>query len=408
MEYFSEDHSKLMLSKEWLVKIDSEKSIPYMLKFYSSTVDLCCYVFITDTKSVWGEALQSNQLARRWRDCNSRTPSFDNNEEEDEWRTATVELLSATHTIGGIADLTFEVVKTHYSDFAFELGSDSFKWRWETCAIGPKLSAEILSKHLIMPLISLTHLGFSSADPVSELSDADLEKAVDKVGRTARRTVDTHVKHAISRPRAATTLRRMTAMFNFSPELPPILSEVLKPDLRLPFIRPKSRAASRAPQRLLSPVRESPPPVTTSRVSPRDLSPHLSTHPSQTADDSETETESEETPDAAPNTLKAVDEGHTRRSQRSPSPTGPMPSARASPRSSRQHSPAARDAPATTVEQATDDSSPPHSPPTKKTKRAESSDEEDSEAERRRRVAQIKAKSQRGAKQPLKRGGKRF
>jgi hypothetical protein len=31
--------------------------------------------------------------------------------------------------------------------------------------------------------------------------------------------VDTHIKHAISKPRVATTIRRMTAMFNFSSEL---------------------------------------------------------------------------------------------------------------------------------------------------------------------------------------------
>ncbi|EPT05644.1 hypothetical protein FOMPIDRAFT_1155488 [Fomitopsis schrenkii] len=257
MEYFSEDHSKLLLSKEWLVKIDSDKSTPYMLKFSSSTVDLCCYILITDTKNVWGEVLQSNQLARRWRDYNPRqAPTFEREEDEDEWRTAIVELLSATHTIGGISDLAFEVVKTHYSDFAFELGNGTFKWRWETYAVGPRLSAEILSKHLIMPLVSLNHLAFSSTDPVSELSDADLEKAIDKVGRTARRTADTHVKHAVSRPRAATTLRRMTAVFNFTPDLPPIVSEAPKPDLRLPSIRPKSRAASKAPQRPLSPVGE--------------------------------------------------------------------------------------------------------------------------------------------------------
>lgn len=44
-------------------------------------------------------------------------------------------------------------------------------------------------------------------------------QAVDKVGRTARRTVDTHIKNAISKPRVATTLRRMTAMFNFISDL---------------------------------------------------------------------------------------------------------------------------------------------------------------------------------------------
>jgi hypothetical protein len=38
------------------------------------------------------------------------------------------------------------------------------------------MSAEILSKHLILPLIGVNHLAFSSADPVSELSENDLEK----------------------------------------------------------------------------------------------------------------------------------------------------------------------------------------------------------------------------------------
>lgn len=44
-------------------------------------------------------------------------------------------------------------------------------------------------------------------------------KAVDKIGRTARRTIDTHIKNVLSKPRVATTMRRMTAMFNFSADL---------------------------------------------------------------------------------------------------------------------------------------------------------------------------------------------
>jgi len=379
-------------------------------------VDLCCYILVTDTQNAWGEVLQSNQLARRWRDCNPRqAPSFSNDEEEDGWRTSIVELLSAAHSIGGIADLTFEVVKTHYSDLAFELGSDSFKWRWETCAVGPILSAQILSKHLIMPLISFTHLAFSSADPVSELSEADLEKTVDKVGRTARRTIDTHVKHAISRPRAATMLRRMTATFAFSPHLPPILSEAPKPDLHLSSIRPKSRATSKVPQRPLSPVREpSPPIIPTSRaISPllRDPSSNPSARVAQRVDDSETEPESDS--EVAPNepaqsTGRAADEAHIRKLQKSPSPASSKLLTRGSPRASRQNSPRGRGEPSAAVDQSTDDSSPPRPPPSKKTKRVEPSDDDDSEAERRRRVAQIKSIPQRGARQPIKRGGKRF
>lgn len=48
---------------------------------------------------------------------------------------------------------------------------------------------------------------------------SSLLQAVDKVGRTARRTVDTHIKNAVSKPRVASTVRRMTAMFNFTPDL---------------------------------------------------------------------------------------------------------------------------------------------------------------------------------------------
>ena len=40
----------------------------------------------------------------------------------------------------------------------------------------PQVSAEVISKHLIMPLISVTHLAFTSADAVSEISETDLEK----------------------------------------------------------------------------------------------------------------------------------------------------------------------------------------------------------------------------------------
>ncbi len=83
----------------------------------------------------------------------------------------------------------------------------------------------------------MSHLAFSSKDSVGEVSDAELTKvrllnlihldeihsihiqAVDKVGRTARRNVDIHIKNAISKPRIATVLRRITALFNFASDL---------------------------------------------------------------------------------------------------------------------------------------------------------------------------------------------
>jgi hypothetical protein len=60
--------------------------------------------------------LTSNQFSRRWRDCNPNSPSlYTDTEDEDTWRTTTLELLSRAHTLGGITDLSFEVAPTDYA-----------------------------------------------------------------------------------------------------------------------------------------------------------------------------------------------------------------------------------------------------------------------------------------------------
>ncbi|EIW57322.1 uncharacterized protein TRAVEDRAFT_125022, partial [Trametes versicolor FP-101664 SS1] len=217
-------------------------------KFYASTVDLNCFVVITDTKHVWGEVLPSNRVARRWRDCNfpNSSDNLPENEEES-WRIKCLEYLTTLHSLGGVADLAFELVKSRHSDLAFELRNDTFRWRWETFSVGPTMSADILSKHLIMPLISAAHLAFFSADPVSSLSGADVEKSADRIGRVARRAVDTHVKNTLSRPLVATTLRRMGAVFNFVPDPPRIVTDVQAPDLSPPSPPILPRTAPKPP-----------------------------------------------------------------------------------------------------------------------------------------------------------------
>ncbi|KAI0316559.1 hypothetical protein OF83DRAFT_1172770 [Amylostereum chailletii] len=241
LEYFSEEHSKALLSKEWLVKVDAEASVPYLMKFHASFVDQTCVFMITDTKTVWAEVLSSKQLSRRWYNLNpASSPSQypPPSDAHEGWLDQVLQYLFDAHTLGGMDELSLDMTDTHYSDLAIELGGEAFKWRWETFLIGPKFSAEVLSRHLIQPLISTVHLAFTSSDPVCDMSEGDLEKAVDKIGRTARRSVDTHLKNAITRPRVSTTLRRMSALFDFNPTLPRILSESDRPDLRLP--RPPS------------------------------------------------------------------------------------------------------------------------------------------------------------------------
>ncbi|TFK72931.1 hypothetical protein BDN72DRAFT_956922 [Pluteus cervinus] len=256
MELFSEEHSKLLFAKEWLVAVDTRSSTPYLIKFSAIPTDLGCCVLVTDTKSVWGEVMNGQQLARRWRVCNQLPPGPEAEfSEEASWRKSVLELLTNSHSLGGIPEFSLESTESRYADLALDLECESFKWRWEVCYLGHKLSSELISKHLILPLISANYVAFTSSDAVGEMTNNDLEKAVDKVGRTARRSVDTHIKHALAKPSVATTLRRMTAMYNFIPTLPEITSNIETPSLDA--------------ERLLRPITLNPVPVSREPILPQ-------------------------------------------------------------------------------------------------------------------------------------------
>ncbi|KAL4072583.1 hypothetical protein V8B97DRAFT_1870277, partial [Scleroderma yunnanense] len=398
------EHSKLLLSKEWLVKVDAQTSKPYLLKFYSSSVDLRCCVMVTDTRSTWAEVLSSNQFARRWRECNKRiSPLHLDEEEEVVWRTRNLDILSSAHTLGAISDFSFEVVDSKFGDLAFEMECDAFKWRWETIFVGHKISADILSTHLIMPLISVNHLVLTSPNVVGDLSADDLEKAIDKVGRTARRTVDTHIKNALSKPRSATTLRRMTAVFNFISDLPKVTLTEEVPDLQIS--EPISKLKEPSPDRP-SPTEE--PTPETNRVAPTHRNSKITVPPSRrrspiTAEvDMDSATESEEENPLIARTKHAPEQFHpTANSKYAKShPQSPNASKMASPVPSGTRSPNLTDLPSMDSDVQ----------PRKKVRMPASSSSEDSEEERKKLAEQIRsgAAPKRGARQPLRRGGKRF
>ncbi|KAJ6505942.1 hypothetical protein DFH09DRAFT_284337 [Mycena vulgaris] len=422
MDQFSEEHSKLLLSKEWLAK--NNDSTPFLFKCYFSTVDLSCFILLTDTKTVWTEGepgnpcgyahtrqlmhptsvLNSKQFARRWRACNPDSAvDFAQEEDEEEWRILNLELLAKSHTLGGITELSFDCVESNYADLAIELECEAFKWRWETCLQGSRFSAEMISRHLVLPLISLNHLAFSYA--VGESSDTDLEKAVDKLGRTARRSVDTHVKNAMAKPRLATALRRITAMFHFIPDLPPILASVEKPELQAQVVQAKPREPSPIPssvpfkRRSIPPDPIPPTPPVRSKISP----PPIRSPTNPVTADSATESESER---EAPPVL-------SKGKGRAPS-SAASPPAKLEPQSPAPRPLASSPIPSKPLSRAKapssdSDSSPAR--PVKKVKPPLSSSDEDSEAERKRRLAKVTSGAggaKRGTRQPIKRGGKRF
>ncbi|KAF5367403.1 hypothetical protein D9758_003778 [Tetrapyrgos nigripes] len=340
---------------------------------------------------------RSNQFARRWRSSNGLDVSFQgSDQDEDEWRLDNLENLTKAHSLSGVTDLSFDVVDSRYSDFAIEMECEAFKWRWETCFIGHKDSAEIISKHLVLPLISVNHLAFSTGDGVGEMPESDLEKAIDKVGRTARRTIDTHIRNAISKPRVATTIRRMTAMFNFLPDLPDICSTVEKPKFQAQSAPTQKRVPNSVKSRSISPV---PFPTPTEKVhrevdvrmaSPEPESSKAASQAATAGDDSETEEESDQ-------------EVHVGKGKAPLQVASSSPAPRSKPASVVPEANAPSKSPSSNSEP----SSPPRPPPSTKKHRPSSSSDDDSDAAPTRRTAPNTG-VKRGTKQPIKRGGKRF
>jgi len=250
-----------------------------------------------------------------------------------------------------------------------------------------------------------------------------LVKAVDKVGRTARRSVDTHIKNTLSKPRIATALRRMTAMFNFVPDLPGISTVANTPDLTVEPVKSRTKASTFNIKSPTSPMQTRSPSPAAHKGDPE--------HPKMDVDSfvDETPTTAPEQPEAAGSATESEDDvplpPQAKTSHEKPtSPTKP-PSSRAlsstpaeSPRPSRQvsaprsPSPAPKSKGKTKVADSATESDESSKVPPKKTvkkKKVVSSDDGDDSDD----VAVPKKPSggaavRRGARQPIKRGGKRF
>ena len=93
-------------------------------------------MLVTDTKRTWAEGAYFNlvryysedgsgsfavltrkEVARRWRHYNHQEESPDalDTDDEETWRSNVLDLLTKAHTLGWVADLSFEVVESNYS-----------------------------------------------------------------------------------------------------------------------------------------------------------------------------------------------------------------------------------------------------------------------------------------------------
>jgi len=87
-------------------------------------------------------------------------------------------------------------------------------WSWEVDSIGHKLSAGILSKHLIIPLIVTAGFAFtaSSETPLIDQSSHQLQSELDRISKVAKRNPFLNIVQTFKRPRLTTSLRRVAAV----------------------------------------------------------------------------------------------------------------------------------------------------------------------------------------------------
>ncbi|KII89902.1 hypothetical protein PLICRDRAFT_174716 [Plicaturopsis crispa FD-325 SS-3] len=392
MADFSEETSHAFLRQPWLVKIDESSRTAYLIKVCVSDTDSSCSMMVTDTKKVWCEVLDSKQFARRWRTCNDVDAELAAPSAEDEWRALRLQLLSRAFTLESVDALSFASVESKYADTAFEMRCDAFTWRWETNFVGYKMSAELLSTHLIMPLVNVNNFAFSSPEAVGEISSGDLEKAIDRGGRTARRLAERSTKNALSKPRVATTLARMTAISNAVSELPNVQLEVEKTEPQgLPLPSPAKVLNRAEPATLRSSPSREPSPIVVDFVE------EVGTRPSPVPPDS---------PAHAVPTDSATED-----SEIDGLPSAPVPSKGKSPALPPEAAPAKAHTPPpprrkpAAAATSDSDSSPVSRPAVKRARpKADSSDDSDDE----RKPVKSGAGAKRGTRQPIKRGGKRF
>jgi hypothetical protein len=83
-------------------------------------------------------------------------------------------------------------------------------------SVGHQLSSNILSKHLIIPLIVTTGFAFAAASeiPLIDQPATQLQGDLDRISKTAKRNPLLNIVQALKRPRLTTSLRRVTAVMN--------------------------------------------------------------------------------------------------------------------------------------------------------------------------------------------------
>ncbi|KAG9105826.1 hypothetical protein FRC07_009092, partial [Ceratobasidium sp. 392] len=219
----SDAQIKRLLRVPWLPFADKETKTNYLLKFFASPEDVACWVLITDTRRVWAEVLQGRHISRRADQLDPPTTDLTwkrTEKQERRFRRNWLESLHAAHCLSKLDEVEIEVgVGTEYADLSIKITTPNITWCWNGFALGLSKSAEIVSEHLVKPLMTVTSVALGAQEAPRDMSAEDVQKCMDKTGKTARAAQHTHIKALFMKPFVACGVPRVTGIMDNSDEM---------------------------------------------------------------------------------------------------------------------------------------------------------------------------------------------
>ncbi|KAG8704124.1 hypothetical protein FRC11_010190 [Ceratobasidium sp. 423] len=198
----SDDQLTRLRRCPWLPGVHPESKMGFLMKFYADTEKEECYILVTDTEKVWAEAVQGRHISHR-----SPPPPFPRTEKQERrFRREILQLVHAAHQLCRIGEM--EIVAEEggkCADLSLTITTPDLNWEWRTFALRPSHASQVLSKHLILPMLS--HMSIMSSFAAFDLEA--FTKQLDKTSKTARITMHTHLRAVFSKPIVASGLVRI-------------------------------------------------------------------------------------------------------------------------------------------------------------------------------------------------------
>ncbi|CAE6522152.1 unnamed protein product [Rhizoctonia solani] len=203
----SDDQLTRLKRCPWLPGVHPESKLGFLMKFYADPEKEECYILVTDTVKVWAEAVQGRHISHR----SPLAPHPRTEKQERRFIREILQLIHAAHQLCRIGDM--EIVAEEggkCADLLLTITTPTLHWEWRTFALHPSHASQVLSKHLILPM--LTHMSISTLFGAG----FDLEtftRQLDKTSKTARITMHTHLRAVFSKPIVACGLVRIAQIW---------------------------------------------------------------------------------------------------------------------------------------------------------------------------------------------------